>query len=121
MTNSDRALYIGSEMADQLPLIVRGDLSKRSAEHQQEFAAEFRKRAKAPNTAVILALFGLQNAYMGRWGVQVVYWLVALVTMGVGAVVWSTIDLFRMGAVVRQYNEDVALNILTALRHIWDN
>ena len=46
--------------------------------------------------------FGLHYAYLGKWGVQFLYWF----TLG-GLGIWSLIDLFTMSDKVNTYNASI--------------
>ncbi|MGG6231824.1 TM2 domain-containing protein [Tenacibaculum sp. SDUM215027] len=57
-------------------------------------------KVKSTGTAYILLLFlGAHYAYLGKWGVQFLYWF----TLG-GLGIWALIDLFTMSSKVEKYN-----------------
>ena len=91
-----------------LPAMVRTELGRLSANRQEEFLEEYRRRRKSTGVAYLLwFIFGLQYGYLGRWGLQVVYWLTA---GGVG--IWALILLFFIPSLVRNYNKDVSIDVL---------
>ena len=45
---------------------------------------------------------GCHYGYVGKWGVQLAYWF----TLG-GFGMWILIDLFRIGGIVRRYNNKI--------------
>ena len=55
---------------------------------------------------VMWVLLGAHYAYLGRWGVQVLYWI----TLG-GLGVWAVIDLFRIPGLVGDHNWEVAQDL----------
>jgi len=60
-------------------------------------------RVKSTGTAYLFwFLLGAHYAYLGKWGVQILYWL----TFG-GIGIWALIDLFTMSGKVNKYNADI--------------
>jgi len=51
-------------------------------------------------------LLGAHYAYLGRWGVQIMYWI----TLG-GIGIWAIIDLFRMKQLVNDHNAPIFAEI----------
>jgi len=99
-------------MPDSVPARVRERLAALPGPTQQAFHDAYRRRARSTATAyAICLLVGGQYGYVGRWGLQILFW----VTVG-GLLVWWTVDLFRIPAMVRRYNERVAQELLGALR-----
>lgn len=45
-------------------------------------------------------LIGAHYAYLGKWGLQILYWI----TLG-GLGLWALVDLFRIPGMVRDHNE----------------
>jgi len=58
-------------------------------------------KIKSTGTAYLLyfLLFGTHYAYLGKWGLQILYWF----TLG-GLGIWTLIDLFTMSEKVNRYN-----------------
>jgi len=112
---SDNNLYISNSIADKLPSMVRNELSKMSAQKQDEFIEEYKRRKKSVGVAYILFLFVLclHYGYLRKWGLQIVFWL----TVG-GFFIWWIIDLFRLAGLVRDYNKDIALDVMRNLKAI---
>lgn len=99
-------------MSDDVPAGVREQLAALPRPTQEAFHEAYRRRARSTATAyAICLLVGGQYGYVGRWGLQILFWL----TLG-GLLVWWTVDLFRIPAMVRRYNELVAQELLRALR-----
>ena len=42
----------------------------------------------------------------------VLMWPVALVTIGIGGVIWWIVDLFRIPGLARDYNQDLAITVM---------
>ncbi len=47
-------------------------------------------------------LLGAHYAYLGKWGVQILFWI----TLG-GLGLWALIDLFRISGMVERYNAPI--------------
>jgi len=47
-------------------------------------------------------LFGAHYAYLGKWGIQILFWI----TLG-GIGIWALIDLFTLSGKVNRYNADI--------------
>ena len=61
---------------------------------------ELQGEIKSKGTAFLMYWFlGAHYAYLGKWGVQLAYWF----TLG-GLGVWLMVDLFRVGGLVKRYN-----------------
>lgn len=57
-------------------------------------------KVKSTGTAYLFwFFFGAHYAYMGKWGLQILYWF----TLG-GLGIWALIDLFTMSSKVDQHN-----------------
>lgn len=64
-------------------------------------------KIKSTGTAYLFwFLLGAHYAYLGKWGVQILYWL----TFG-GVGIWALIDLFSMSGKVNKYNADIFVQI----------
>ena len=109
----DENLMVPPSMLDSLPAMVRAELAKMPAQKQSEFVEEFRRKAKSVGTAYVLWILGLHYAYLGKWGLQILF----LITIG-GLCVWFLIDVFRMPKLVRDYNKDVATDVLRTMKAI---
>ena len=58
---------------------------------------------KSTGSAYLMYWFlGCHYGYVGKWGVQLAYWF----TLG-GFGMWILIDLFRIGGIVRRYNNKI--------------
>ena len=69
---------------------------------------EYESRKKSGLIAYILwFLFGFHYIYLGRIGIQLIYWL----TFG-GFGIWAIIDLFRMPGMVGRKNEAILLELI---------
>lgn len=112
----EQRLYISSSVSDNLPAMVRNELSTLSAQKQEEFFEEYKRKKKSVALAYILMLpifFVLHYGYLRKWGLQFLFWFTA---GGFG--VWWLIDLFRTYGLVQDYNKDVAVDVIRNLKAI---
>ena len=99
-------------IADSVPPAVRDKVAALPEQRQHEFAGEYNRKARSTATAYSLCLLvGAHYAYVGRWGIQIVFWA----TLG-GLLIWWVVDLLRIPAMIRRYNEGVAKDILRRLQ-----
>jgi hypothetical protein len=107
----ERRLLVPGPVARTLPAVVRHALARLPAERQSEFLEAYTRRTKSVLVAYLLWLFlGWHYAYLGRWGVQLLFWL----TLG-GLFLWWLVDLVRVPGMVARYNEDVAMAVMRDL------
>lgn len=59
-----------------------------------------------PMAYLLWLLFGAHYAYLGKWGLQILYWL----TLG-GLGFWALIDIFRIPRMVREHNDVIYAEI----------
>jgi len=103
-----------SSIADSIPSMVRHELVKLSAQKQEEFVEEYKRKAKSSGVAYILwLLLGWHYVYLRGWGIQILFWLTA---GGFG--LWWFIDLFRIPGMIKDYNKDIATDVLRNLKAI---
>jgi hypothetical protein len=96
----------------KLPVMVQQELAKLPPEKQTAFMDEYRRRCKSSGIAYVLWFFlGLHYAYLGKWGLQVLYWL----TIG-GVLIWAFADLFRIPGMIGNYNKDRAVEVMSSLK-----
>jgi len=108
----NNGILIHASIADNLPAMVRNELANLSAQRQEEFVEEYRRKAKSAGTAYLLwLLLGWHYIYLRKWGLQILFWL----TIG-GIGIWWIIDLFRIPSMIRDYNKDVAVDVLRNLK-----
>jgi hypothetical protein len=113
---NESRLLISSSIADNLPAMVRNELASLSAQKQEEFVEEYKRKRKSVALAYILMLpifFLLHYGYLRKWGLQFLFWFTA---GGMG--VWWFIDLFRTYGMVQDYNKDVAVEVIRNLKAI---
>jgi hypothetical protein len=104
-------IYLPRHLYDELPAMVRNELRGMGANRQQEFLEEYERKAKSVGVAYLLIfLVGWHYAYLRKWGVQVLLWI-SLLAFGLG-VIWLFVDLFRLYGLVKDYNKDVAIEVL---------
>jgi hypothetical protein len=74
--------------------------------HQDEFATQYRQKAKSVGKAYLFWMFGCHYLYFGNWSKQWLYWFTAA---GVG--IWMIIDAFRMPSMCHEYSRDTAVEV----------
>lgn len=110
----ENQLLLPDSIKRDLPSMVISELAKMPAIKQQEFIEEFKRKSKSSFLAYVLWFFlGLHYAYLGKWGLQILYWFT-----GAGFFIWAIIDLFRIPRLVRDYNKDTATNVFRNLKSI---
>ena len=93
--------------------MVRNEVARLSAQSQEEFIEEFKRKSKSRSVAYIFWLIGCHYGYLGKWGMQVLFWFT-----GGGFFFWWFIDLFRTAGIVRDHNKDAAVDVLRNLKAI---
>ncbi len=63
MEQSENKLYIPSSIADNLPSMVRNELIKLSAQKQEEFIEEYKRKAKSTGVAYLFLIVILAMHY----------------------------------------------------------
>lgn len=105
--------YMSEEqIVKRLPILVRTEFGKMGAEEQAQFMEEFDRKRKHLGSAYIASLLSLHYAYVGRWPMTFLMWLVGVATLGIGLIIWWLIDLFRIPSIIRDKNSDIAVSIL---------
>jgi hypothetical protein len=107
-------LAIPAEMAAALPPSVREQLASLPEAHQAAFAKAFERRSANLVVAYLSSLIYGHYALLGRWAMSGWMWLSLFVASTLG-VIWWLIDLVRMPRMVREHNQQVALDILRQL------
>lgn len=78
------------------------------ADTQAMVLRDYEYRKKSGLIAYILwFFFGFHYLYLGRIGIQLIYWL----TVG-GFGFWALIDLFRIPGMIERKNEDIARELM---------
>ncbi len=104
-------LYISASIADSLPSMVKNELAKLSAQKQEEFVEEYKRKSRSVGKTYLFFFMGVHYVYLENWGRQIGYWLTAA---GLG--LWFLIDLFRLPELVKNYNKDVAMDTMRNLK-----
>lgn len=108
---AERTLLIPESVAQSLPSMVRHSLMRLPAERQQEFLEAYTRRKKSLALAYVLWFcLGWHYAYLGKWGLQVLFWI----TLG-GFLLWWLVDAVRLPGLITRYNEDVATAVMRDL------
>ncbi len=108
----EQKLIIENSIADNLPSMVKTQLATMSAAKQEAFVEEYKRKKKSTGWAYffLIICLGMPYGYLGKWGLQIVYWLT-----GYGAFIWFLILLFTLPSKVRDYNKDIALEVMRNL------
>lgn len=62
--------------------------------------AHLQSKIKSSGMGYVLFFFlGAHYAYVGKWGLQLLFWF----TLG-GCLIWGFIDIFRISSIVESYN-----------------
>lgn len=102
-----------------LPIMVKHELQKLPEHKQHAFMEEYKRGYRTNLVAYILwCVLGLHYAYFGKWGYQIAFWISGIVTVGIVAVVWMIIDLFRIPHMVLDYNKDLSIKILRDMKTV---
>lgn len=115
MNNSSRpktSMTVESTIDKFLPAMVRTELVGLPASDQEAFVEEFNRKSKGLFGTYICSIIYCHYGFLGRWGMTALMWLVAIVTIGIGGVIWWVIDLFRIPGLVRDYNRDLAITVM---------
>lgn len=109
----ENKLILEASIADVLPVMVKSELAKMTKENQEAFVEEYKRKKKSVGMAYffLLLCLGMPYGYLGKWGLQLVYWLT-----GAGCVIWGIILLFTLPGNVRDYNRDVAVEVMRNLK-----
>ncbi len=111
--SQEKKLYIETSIADSLPLMVKNELANMPSDKQNYFVDEYKRKKKSVGMAYFFTVLclGIPYGYLGRWGMQFVYWFT-----GAGFFIWWLIILFKLPSMVRDYNKDVALEVMRNLK-----
>ena len=114
----ENGLLMSSGVEKCLPSMVRNELAGLSASKQSEFIEEFERKSKGLPFAYLCSFLYCHYGFLGRWGMTVIMWIASLLSLGVIGIIWWFIDLFRMPGLVRNYNRDVAIDVMRNLKAI---
>lgn len=108
-------LYLPSSVVKNLPAMVKNELARMTAQKQEEFLEEFKRKSKSIGLAYLflLIIFAAHYAYLKKWGIQILFWIT-----GGGMLIWWLIDIFRLAGLVRNYNKDIATDVMRNLKAI---
>lgn len=110
----DNNLYLSNSVASNLPSMVKNELAKMSAQKQEEFLEEFKRKEKSLAVGYLLWLFfGFHYIYFKKIGTQILF----TCTLG-GFFFWWLADAFRIPSIIKDMNKDNALEIMRNLKTI---
>ena len=106
-------LYIDPSVANILPSMVKESLASMPAAKQQQFMEEYNRKKKSTGLAYffLLLCLGMPYGYLGKWGLQIAYWIT-----GCGLCIWGIYLLFTLPGVVKDTNRDIATQIVRDLK-----
>lgn len=109
----ENKLFIENSIADTLPAMVKTELAQMPQDKQAAFVEEYKRKKKSVGLAYffLLICLGMPYGYLGKWGLQIVYWLT-----GGGFIIWMIILIFKLPKLVQDYNKDVALEVMRNLK-----
>lgn len=107
------ALTVESSIVDVLPSIVKEGLTKLPESKQSQFVEEFKRKKKSVGMAYffLLICLGMPYGYVGKWGLQWVYWFTAA-----GLLFWLLYLLFALPGVVKDRNKDIAMEVFRDIK-----
>lgn len=92
---------------EKFPPRAQSVYNQLDTDHREMMTDEISKRERSGGIAFVLwLLLGWHYAYVGRWGIQFLFWL----TAG-GFLVWWLADLFRLGGIIHRKNQELALEV----------
>lgn len=110
-------LYISGSIINNLSPMIKYELAKWPVQKQDMFVEEYRKRTKSVGIAYLflIIILSLHYGYLRKWGIQVLFWIT-----GGGLGIWWLIDLFRLPGLVKNYNNDIAIDTIKDLKIMWN-
>lgn len=112
MTDNNEIL-VPQSIWDELPAVVKAALAKLPEDKQELFVEEYKRKRKSVGIAYLSFIFGLHYAYLGKWGLTLLFWF----TLG-GFGLWWLIDLFRTYFMVKNKNRDIAIEVMRTIKMI---
>ncbi len=108
-------LVIEPSIASILPSMVKEALSKMPESKQQQFVEEFKRKKKSTGVAYffLLLCLGMPYGYLGKWGLQIAYWLCLAIFVGF---FWMLYLLFALPGLVRDANKEIAIQIVRDIK-----
>lgn len=96
-----------SAIQDIDPLLL-SQITNLPHEDQVKFLAEYHSKKKTVMLGYVCWFFlGVHYGYVGKWGMQIAYWL----TLG-GLGMWAIIDLFRIPGIINTYNREMGTALI---------
>lgn len=100
-----------ANLPNYLPPHLKADYEELDAKNKNAFIYEFDRKRKSRSATLLLSIIGLHYAYLGRWGLFVVY----LLTLG-GVGIWWLIAIFLSVSDCRDKNRDIALEVMKSIK-----
>ena len=106
------ALTISSEVADTLANSVKAALAKMSDDHQALFEDEYKQKSKSLGLMMFFAIvLPIQHFLLGKTGMGIAF---VITFCGMGA--WYIVEWFLTPGRVKDYNANLATQILTDIK-----
>lgn len=97
-----------------LPAVAQASFNGLTEPQRAIFADEYTRHKKDTVGAYVCwFLLGCHYAFLGKWGVQVVFWISCFLVIGW---LWWLIDLVRIPGMVKMHNQDAAVAAMQAVK-----
>lgn len=96
----------------KLPVLVQAEFSRMEPSEQAQFFGIYDRKRRSRAVAYLASLLYLHYAYLGRVGMTVLMWIVAICSFGIVGLLWWIVDLFRMPSLVADRNSDIAVEVM---------
>lgn len=108
-------LMIESSIADVLPFMVKDALARMPEGKQAQFVEEYNRKKKSTGIAYFFLILccGMPYGYLGKWGLQIGYWISLCMIIGV---LWFFYLLFALPGVVKEANGEIATQIVRDMK-----
>jgi hypothetical protein len=111
---SENKLMLSESVTKNLPSMVKSELAKMDASKQSEYLEEYKRKQKSnTNGFLLLFLLGMPFGYVGKWGLQILFWLT-----GGFFFFGYFVMIFFVPSLVRNYNKDLAIEVMRNLASI---
>lgn len=99
---------------NDLPAVAQASFNNLTDPQRAIFADEYTRHKKDTIGAYVCwFIIGCHYAYLGKWGVQVVFWLSWFLIIGF---IWWLVDLIRIPGMIKMHNQDAAVAAMQAVK-----
>jgi TM2 domain-containing membrane protein YozV len=104
---------VKNEVLESLDSSLANSLGKCTDQNKvHQFERLFLDGKKSTVIAVLLSFLYCHRFYYGQIGMNILFWIVAICTAGIGGVIWWIYDLCTMSKRTRAYNYNLALDAM---------